>query len=239
MSTNNTDDLDEPSLIELEEAKRAQEALGGSVDDIEEEFGERERIQRLLERRAIFAEAAQDASGHVREAYLSEIGEIDEVLAVPLQHKAEQLEAEADELERQAESFDTKDSDAFEGTREKALEKVQNKRERAEALRQQLTDAEPLSDSESEHFESEALQDSDHDITRSDPVDVQEYLDAKDIDVSEYSGAGSDKLDSLRRMKGPQFRDKYRIIKAALNGRGEVGADELESRNSIALNHGI
>lgn len=151
MSTNLDGELEASTLRELEEAREAVEGLSGDVTDaIDSELSERERMQRLLERRAEFVEAAEEAAGHVRQAYLDQIEQIDQVLARPVEAQAQELESEADELERQAESFDTKGSDAYEANREEALERAQKMREQAQDLRQQLGDTDALSASESE-----------------------------------------------------------------------------------------
>lgn len=143
MSTNDNErhPRDRRRLNDLEQSRKAHERLGWSTENIDAMTDQANRWHELLERRAVFAEAAEQTTGHVQLTYEEEIQQIDEVLAAPVIERIGKLEAEADHLETQIENFDTRDSAAFEGTKEKAQADLEELREEIGRLRQSLADS--------------------------------------------------------------------------------------------------
>lgn len=216
--------------------------MGWSTERLDETLNERERMQALLERRARFAKAAQDATGHVRETYLSEIEEIDEVLAAPLIDEAEQLEAEADELERQAENFETRDSDTFEGTREKALEQAREKRDRAEELRRMVDRGAGAESMGATPSGGDAQQSLGRSSTSSVAISTTEALAKWGIDRSELDEAIEDCKETRDHSKQrgntgmmKRYNLKLDLLKAAAAGKTTLDLDSSERRKYQVL----
>lgn len=236
--TEHNDSEDESTLQELRDSQERAERMHWDTGRIEDKLANREDRQDLLLRRKQLSDLANDraAPPATRETAEREVSEIDELLAEPLEAEAAEKREMVDALRVQAENMAHRQG--FEDAANRAKDRADALEAEAEALEAKAAgEAEAETLSESGTTSGRSWGGRDHSLSRSDPVNVAEYLRVRDVDPDEID---EDKVESLlNNSLSGQIRDKGRIYEAAKRGRKEVPADEFEDRGIISLNHGV
>lgn len=150
MSETETSDDDERTLRELNEQRERHERQGWGTGHVEEQLADKQSQQELLARRTQLSEAVRqdDLPTPTREAYESEIGEIDDLLAAPIE---EDLEAKRDELDQLRGSLETMERrDGWEGAQANAEEQIAQLESEAADLERKLNSEPAETDTKAE-----------------------------------------------------------------------------------------